>query len=130
MKTEHVLLPKVLRILETVGTNIQLARLRRKLSAEQVAERAGIGRKTVSSIEAGSPSVAMGSYLQVLFVLGLQNDLMAVAAADPLGRKLQDAGILIKKRAPRIRSGNENSNLNRSGENNNQSRSGNEKTDQ
>ena len=41
------------------------------------------------------------SYLQVLFVLGLEQDLSMVAASDPLGRKLQDAGILIRKRAPK-----------------------------
>jgi hypothetical protein len=63
--------------------------------------RAGIGRKTLYNIESGSPSVAMGSYLQVLFVLGLQNDLMEVAARDPLGRKLQDAGLTVAKRAPK-----------------------------
>lgn len=101
MKTEQVILPKNLRILEILGENIQLARLRRRLSSAQVAERAGIGRKTVSNIEAGNPSVAMGSYLQVLFVVGLQNDLLQVAAADPLGRKLQDAEIIPGKRAPR-----------------------------
>ena len=76
-------------------------RLRRKFSAEQVAERAGISRKTVYNIEQGIPSVAIGSYLQVLFVLGLEQDLSMVAASDPLGRKLQDAGILIRKRSPK-----------------------------
>ena len=70
MKTEIVILPKNLRILETLGENIKLARLRRRLSSEQIAERAGIGRKTVTNIEKGSPSVAIGSYLQVLFILG------------------------------------------------------------
>jgi len=101
MKTSPAILPRNLKILKQLGEQIQLARLRRKLSAEQIAERAGISRKTVYHIEQGSPTVAMGSYLQVLFVLGLEKDLSAVAAADPLGRKLQDAGILIGKRAPR-----------------------------
>lgn len=100
MKSEDIILPKNIKILESVGENIQLARLRRKLSSAQVAERAGISRKTVSNIEAGSPSVSMGNYLQVLFILGLQNDLMLIAASDPLGRKLQDAGIVTRKRAP------------------------------
>jgi len=101
MKTAPAILPRNLKILKQLGEHIQLARLRRKLSAEQIAERAGISRKTVYHIEQGSPTVAMGSYLQVLFVLGLQKDLSAVAAVDPLGRKLQDAGILVGKRAPR-----------------------------
>lgn len=81
-----------------LGEQIQLARLRRRLSVEQIAERTGLGRKTIYNIEQGSPTVAIGSYLQVLFVLGLEKDLLAVAAADPLGRKLQDAGILSGKR--------------------------------
>lgn len=101
MKIEQVILPKNLKVLKTLGENIQLARLRRKISAEKIAERAGISRTTLFYIESGSPSVAMGSYLQVLFILGLQNDLAAVAANDPLGRKLQDAEITVKKRAPK-----------------------------
>ena len=101
MKTAPAILPKNLKVLIVLGEQIQLARLRRKFSAEQVAERAGISRKTVYNIEQGIPSVAIGSYLQVLFVLGLEQDLSMVAASDPLGRKLQDAGILIRKRAPK-----------------------------
>lgn len=101
MKTELVILPKNLRVLNAVGENIKLARLRRKMSSEQMAERAGISRRTVSNIEAGSPTVSIGSYLQVLFILGLEKDLLQIAATDPLGRKLQDAGILVRKRAPK-----------------------------
>jgi transcriptional regulator with XRE-family HTH domain len=101
MKTSPAILPKNLKVLKVLGEHIQLARLRRKFSAEQVAERAGISRKTVYNIEQGIPTVAIGSYLQVLFVLGLEQDLSVVAASDPLGRKLQDAGILIRKRAPK-----------------------------
>ena len=101
MKTSPIILPKTLRILEGLGEQIQLARLRRRLSAEQVAERAGLSRKTVYNIEQGVPTVAMGSYLQVLFILGLEKDLSRVAVADPLGRKLQDAGISTRRRAPK-----------------------------
>ena len=70
MKTATAILPHNLRILGELGERIQLARLRRKLSAEQMAERTGLGRKTIYHIEQCSPTVAMGSYLQVLFVLG------------------------------------------------------------
>jgi transcriptional regulator with XRE-family HTH domain len=101
MKSAPAILPKNLKVLKDLGEHIQLARLRRKLSSEQVAERTGLGRKTVYNIEKGSPTVAIGSYLQVLFVLGLEKDLAMVAAADPLGRKLQDAGIMTRKRAPK-----------------------------
>jgi transcriptional regulator with XRE-family HTH domain len=101
MKTAPAILPKNLKILNVLGEQIQLARLRRKFSAEQVAERAGISRKTVYNIEQGIPTVAIGSFLQVLFVLGLEKDLSMVAATDPLGRKLQDAGIMTGKRAPK-----------------------------
>ena len=103
MKTTPAILPKNLKILMELGEQIQLARLRRRLSAEQIAERTGLGRKTIYNIEQGSPTVAIGSYLQVLFVLGLEKDLLAVAASDPLGRKLQDAGILSGKRAPKTK---------------------------
>ena len=101
MKTSPAILPKNLKVLKVLAEHIQLARLRRKFSAEQVAERAGISRKTVYNIEQGIPTVAIGSYMQVLLVLGLEQDLSMVAASDPLGRKLQDAGILIRKRSPK-----------------------------
>lgn len=96
-----VLLPKAQGILSEFGENIKLARLRRKLSSAQVAKRAGISRTTLVSIEKGSSGVAMGAYLQILFVLGLEKDLLKVATDDSLGRKLQDAGLLVKKRAPK-----------------------------
>jgi transcriptional regulator with XRE-family HTH domain len=93
-----MLLPKLNKILETMGESIKLARLRRKLTAVQVAERAGISRSTLWQIERGLPNVSFGNYAQVLFVLGLENDLLLLASDDILGRKLQDAEILTKKR--------------------------------
>lgn len=87
-------MPAAEKILRELGENIRLARKRRRLSLQQVAERADIARSTLGLIEKGSPGVAMSAYLQVLFVLGLEKDLQHVAADDPLGRKLQDAGLL------------------------------------
>ncbi len=97
MKRE--LLPKYERQLQGLGENIRLARLRRDLSAAQVAERAGIGRNAVMKIENGDEGVCIGAYLRVLIVLGLEQDLFRVAEDDVLGRKLQDAGLMVGKRA-------------------------------
>ena len=96
-----ILLPKTIKILSEFGESIKLARLRRKLSTEQVSERANIGRTTLWAIEKGSPQVAFGFYVQVLFVLGLEKDLLKLGSEDPLGRKLQDAELIIKERAPK-----------------------------
>jgi transcriptional regulator with XRE-family HTH domain len=103
MNSLKFILPKNLRILEGIGQNIKLARLRRKMSTEQLAERAGIGRMTLYKIEKGSPVVSMGNYLQVLFILGLEKDLMLIGADDPLGRKIQDAKLLVKQRSPKLK---------------------------
>lgn len=100
-KSKSQILPSTAKILLEFGGNIKLARLRRKLSAEQVAERANISRPTLLSIENGTPGVAIGSYAQVLFVLNLEKDLLKVAADDKLGRKLQDAELTVKERAPK-----------------------------
>jgi transcriptional regulator with XRE-family HTH domain len=105
-KKKLVILPKLERILFEVGENTKLARLRRKLSAEQVAERANISRPTLVSIEKGSPTVSIGAYLLVLNVLGLQKDFLSLAGNDELGRKLQDAKLITRERAPKS-SGNE-----------------------
>lgn len=94
------LLPRQQAILEQMGEHIKLARLRRKLSAAQVAERAGINRTTLWNIEKGAPQVAIGIYCQVLFVLGMAEDFLKIATDDELGRRLQDAELVTKKRAP------------------------------
>lgn len=89
------------KILSTLGENIKLARLRRRFSIRSMAERAGIAASTLGNIEDGSPSVSLGSYLQVLSILRLEEDLLLIADKDPLGRQLQDAGLIVKKRAPK-----------------------------
>ena len=96
---EIILLPTATKILSQLGQDIKLARLRRKLSTKQIAERAGISRSTLWLIEKGTPSVAMGAYLQVLFVMGLEKNMLLLANDDLLGRKIQDADLLVRKQA-------------------------------
>jgi transcriptional regulator with XRE-family HTH domain len=91
------------KILSTLGENIRLARLRRKLSVRSMAERAGIAVSTLGNIEEGSPSVSLGNYLQVLTVLRLEDDILLIADKDPVGRQIQDAGLIVKKRAPKVK---------------------------
>lgn len=100
-RTTVAALPSVQRRLVQLGENIRLARLRRALSAQQVADRAGITRTTLRSIERGVASVALGSYANVLFCLGLEQDLDPVARDDVMGRKIQDAQLTVGRRAPR-----------------------------
>ena len=104
-KKSIVLLPETLNILEQMGLQIKYARLRRKISAEIVAERAGISRATLCAIEKGSPSVAMGCNAAVLHALNyMDKDLLLVAKDDELGRKLQDLDLHVQKRVRKKKS--------------------------
>jgi transcriptional regulator with XRE-family HTH domain len=103
-KRKVVLLPETEQILEAMGEQIKMARLRRKLSVELVAERAAISRATLWAIEKGSSSVAIGMYAAVLHSLNyMDRDLLLVAKDDELGRKLQDLELTVPKRAPKKR---------------------------
>ena len=97
-----IVMPETQKILEQMGEQIKLARLRRKLSAKLVAERAGISRSTLWNVERGVSSVAIGSYAAVLHALGkMEKDLLLVAKDDVFGRKLQDIE-LSKKRGKEV----------------------------
>ena len=94
-------LPQTQKILSQMGEQIKLARLRRNLSVETVAERAAISRATLWNVEKGNPSVSIGNYAAVLHALNnMDTDLLLVAKDDELGRKLQDLDLQVRKRAP------------------------------
>ena len=97
----HVILPRLEKLLTQLGENLKLSRLRRKLTTQQVAERAGITRTTLWQVEKGAPQVSMGTYAKVLLVLGMEKDLLKLAIDDELGRRLQDAQLVTGKRAPK-----------------------------
>ena len=85
--------------MQIVGEQIKLARLRRNLSVAQVAERATCSPLTVSRIEKGVPTVAIGIYLRVLYALQLDEDILYLAKDDELGRTLQDLNLPQRERA-------------------------------
>jgi len=89
--------------MDEVGENIRLARLRRDITAHQLAERAGISRTTLRLIERGNDGVSFGAYATVLFCLGLEQELAALGRDDELGRKLQDAGLSLARGVGRRR---------------------------
>ena len=85
--------------MQVVGEQIKLARLRRNLSVTQVAERATCSPLTVSRIEKGVPTVAIGIYLRVLYALQLDDDILFLAKDDALDRALQDMNLPQRERA-------------------------------
>ena len=96
------IMPATENILKTLGEQIKLARLRRNLTAELVAERAGISRSSLWKVESGNPAVAMGIYAAVLHALNnMDKDLLLVAKDDEMGRRLQDLELITRKRAMR-----------------------------
>ena len=103
-KKTVVIMPDSQKVLEIMGEQIKLARLRRNLSTELVAERAGISRATLWSVEKGTPTVAIGIYAAVLHALGgLDKDFEFIAKEDEFGRRLQDMNLIAPKRAKRSR---------------------------
>ena len=101
MKKTPQLLPACTRQLIVFGENLKLARLRRRLTSEMVAQRAGISRATLHKIESGNPAVAMGNYFKVLHILGLTQNFEELTARDDFGHELLDLQLTSKSRAPK-----------------------------
>ena len=89
--------PSEKKLLAEFGERLRLARLRREISAELLAERSSISRMTLHRAEKGSPAVSMGTYLRILAALRLQDDINLLAKDDVLGRKLQDLELSRKR---------------------------------
>jgi transcriptional regulator with XRE-family HTH domain len=96
------LLPSTEELLCQLGDRLQVARLRRRLSAKQVAERAGMTPITLRSLERGGSGVTMGAYLSVMQVLGIEQDLNLLGKSDPLGRELQDSSLTKRTKTKKL----------------------------
>ncbi len=85
----------VSRALRKLGHDIKDARRRRRITMAIAAERASISKPTFIRVERGDPSVSMGSYATVLFVLGMADRLGDLAASknDPVGLQLEEENL-------------------------------------
>ena len=104
MRSADILPQGLRRSLAQLGQGINIARRRRKLTAAMMAERIGVTRQTYQRIEAGEPTVAMGTYLMAMFVLGLAWDSLERSAdphADETGTALDIADLPMKVRPKR-----------------------------
>jgi hypothetical protein len=91
----------VRRALANLGRDISIARRRRNMTIATMAERAFVGRNTITRVERGDPGVALGIYTTVLFVLGLADGLGALAdpSTDQVGLTLAEAQLPKRVRA-------------------------------
>ncbi len=97
--------PSVRRNLAKLGADLSAARRRRRISTQVMAERAFTSRPTIARVERGDPSVSMGIYASVLFVLGMTDRLgtLADAATDAIGLGLDDERLPRRIHTPRRR---------------------------
>jgi DNA-binding XRE family transcriptional regulator len=87
-------LPNAQRQLTALGLRLGLARKRRRIGTELFSERMGVSRETLRRLEKGDATIAMGTFMRAMRVLGLDCDIDRLAVDDELGRKLQDLELL------------------------------------
>ncbi|NJD20507.1 MAG: XRE family transcriptional regulator [Gemmatimonadetes bacterium] len=81
MKTTKALSEEVRAELSRIGDGIRIARIRRRMTQRELAERGGTTFHTIRHVEHGAPGTSMGVYLDTLWVLGLFEDVRLLA--DP-----------------------------------------------
>ncbi|WP_281301221.1 MULTISPECIES: hypothetical protein [unclassified Iodidimonas] len=102
-KTKANLPIPVRRALRKLGADIRDARRRRRIPTTVMAERAMISRMTLNKIEKGEPSVSLGMYATVLFVLGMTDRLSDLVDPkhDAIGLSLEDELLPQRIRKPK-----------------------------
>jgi ribosome-binding protein aMBF1 (putative translation factor) len=84
-------------ILNRLGRNIRIARLRRKLSREELAKRIGLSRYVLADVENGKPTTAVAAYVGALWALGLIQEMREIADPD----RDEEGKILERSRSPK-----------------------------
>jgi transcriptional regulator with XRE-family HTH domain len=83
--------PAVRQSLAKLGTDISIARRKRRLTVAMMLERIGVAKSTYLKLERGDPSVAMGTYAQAFFALGLGTPL-----ATLIDQRHDEQGLLLE----------------------------------
>ncbi len=79
--------------LKVLGRNIRLARLKRRLPQETLAERAGVGLSTLTKIEKGNCGVAIGTVASVIQALGLGTPFSEILLIDPMTQTFEEENL-------------------------------------
>ena len=90
----RILFPKQRKALTTFGEDLLLAMKRRGWTKQMICDRTGFDNKTINKVFAGDPSVAIGTYIKVMGVLGMEDNFAKLAAHDEVGIKLQNIKLL------------------------------------
>lgn len=85
------LFPATERRAEALGARLRAARLRRRMSETELAERAFVSRPTLRKLERGDLTVSAAVLARVLEAFSLDGDLDLIAMNDELGNRLADA---------------------------------------
>lgn len=93
----------VIRALNKIGRDANIARRRRRISIKLMAERAGVSRGTIGKIEKGDSTVSIGGYSAVLFVLGMTDKLSDLidSRKDSVGLNLEEEILPQRIRIPK-----------------------------
>lgn len=102
MKEKRYIPIPIKKALRKLGQDISDGRRRRRIPVSLMAQRADLSRETLRKIEKGDPTVALGRYATVLFVLGLTERLsdLADVTYDKVGRILDEDNLPKRIRLP------------------------------
>lgn len=89
MSRQVILTTQEAEILTSLGQRLRLARLRRNLTQDNIAERAGVSRKTIVTMEAGAPGTSIAVLAKVMSILGYPERVADLLASDPLGEGME-----------------------------------------
>ena len=91
----------VAELLQRVGENIKIARVRRRITIKELANRVHVDERTISRMEKGDPSISFKNLVTVLISLNIADSIEELAHPDhdEVGKALD-----IQKYPKRVRS--------------------------